>query len=278
MKINELDDAKIEKYLSEFYKCFATGYEFEDFLKLYLRKLGLDEIQITKRSKDGGIDLKALRNGIGDFSNSDSIEYYIQAKRYKTNKVNVNVLRELKGVIPFGHKGMLITTSEFTKDVINEASNDPSKPVTLVDGKTLLRSCIENGIGFTFEPKFSPEELKDFINEEELISAESENINIDNKQFVNQEFIEKEITDNDVRARILSVPSKIANLLEDRKKYKILFEDEGFFSIFIKGRNYFSGGISKMYRDYGLISSENVITSKKALWRFYDNQIFIKLK
>lgn len=278
MKINELDDAKIEKYLSEFYKCFATGYEFEDFLKLYLRKLGLDEIQITKRSKDGGIDLKALRNGIGDFSNSDSIEYYIQAKRYKTNKVNVNVLRELKGVIPFGHKGMLITTSEFTKDVINEASNDPSKPVTLVDGKTLLRSCIENGIGFTFEPKFSPEELKDFINEEELISAESENINIDNRQFVNQEFIEKEITDNDVRARILSVPSKIANLLEDRKKYKILFEDEGFFSIFIKGRNYFSGGISKMYRDYGLISSENVITSKKALWRFYDNQIFIKLK
>ena len=278
MKINELDDAKIEKYLSEFYKCFATGYEFEDFLKLYLRKLGLDEIQITKRSKDGGIDLKALRNGIGDFSNSDSIEYYIQAKRYKTNKVNVNVLRELKGVIPFGHKGMLITTSEFTKDVINEASNDPSKPVTLVDGKTLLRSCIENGIGFTFEPKFSPEELKDYINEEELISAESENINIDNRQFVNQEFIEKEITENDVRARILSVPSKIANLLEDRKKYKILFEDEGFFSIFIKGRNYFSGGISKMYRDYGLISSENVITSKKALWRFYDNQIFIKLK
>lgn len=278
MKINELDDTKIEKYLNEFYRCFATGYEFEEFLKVYLRRLGLDEIQITKRSKDGGIDLKALRNGIGNFSNSDSVEYYIQAKRYETNKVNVSVLRELKGVIPFGHKGMLITTSGFTKDVINEASNDPSKPVTLVDGKTLLRSCIENGIGFTFEPKFSPEELKKFITKEESIASESENINMDNVQMFNQEFIEKEITENDIRARILSVPSKIANLLEDRKKYKILFENATLFSIFIKGRNYFSGGVSKMYRDYGLISSENVITSRKALWKLYDNQIFIKLK
>ncbi len=278
MKINELDDAKMEKYLNEFYNCFATGYEFEEFLKIYLRKLGLDEIQITKRSKDGGVDLKALRNGIGEFSNSDSIEYYIQAKRYKTNKVTVNVLRELKGVIPFGHKGMLITTSEFTKDVISEACNDPSKPVTLVDGKTLLRSCIENGIGFTFEPRFSSEELKQFIKREEIVPVERGSTNIDIEQIVDQEFIEKEITENDVRARILSVPSKIANLLEDRKKYKILFENDTLFSDFIKGRNYFSGGISKMYRDYGLISSENVITSKKALWRFYNNQIFIKLK
>lgn len=278
MKINELDDVKMEKYLNEFYKCFSTGYEFEEFLKVYLGTLGLDEIQITKRSKDGGIDLKALRNGIGEFSNSDSVEYYIQAKRYRTSKVNVNVLRELKGVIPFGNKGILITTSEFTKDVIIEASNDPSKPVTLIDGKTLLRSCIKNGIGFTFEPKFSPEELKQFIKKEECVSLEQENINTYNNQIVKQEFIEKEITENDVRARILSVPSKIATLLNDRKKYKIIFEKDTFFSTFVKGRNYFSREISKLYRDYGLISSENVITSKKALWRFVDNQILISLK
>lgn len=276
MKINELDDVKMEKYLNEFYKCFSTGYEFEEFLKVYLGTLGLDEIQITKRSKDGGIDLKALRNGIGEFSNSDSVEYYIQAKRYRTSKVNV--LRELKGVIPFGNKGMLITTSEFTKDVIIEASNDPSKPVTLVDGKTLLRSCIKNGIGFTFEPKFSPEELKQFIKKDDCVSLEQKDTNTYNNQIVNQEFIEKEITENDVRARILSVPSKIAILLNDRKKYKIIFEKDTFFSTFVKGRNYFSGGISKIYRDYGLISSENVITSKKALWRFVDNQILIRLK
>ena len=98
------------------------------------------------------------------------------------------------------------------------------------------------------------------------------------QEFFDQDFIEKEITENDVRARILSVPSKIANLLEDRKKYKILFENDTIISKFIKGRNYFSGGISKMYKNHGLISSENVITSRKTLWNFSDNQIIIKLK
>ena len=57
MKIVELEDSRINKYLNDFYSCFDTGYDFEDFLKYYLEKLGLDEIEVTKRSRDGGIDL-----------------------------------------------------------------------------------------------------------------------------------------------------------------------------------------------------------------------------
>lgn len=275
MKIVELDENKTKQYLDEFYNCFETGYDFEEFLKMYLEKIGLDEIQITKRSRDGGIDLIAIRNGIGEFSNTDSINYYIQAKRYKTNKVNVSTLRELKGVIPFGHKGMLITTSGFTNDVINEADNDLSKPVTLVDGKLLLRSCIENEIGFTYEPKFSRDELKQFIGKNEM---HEEDINDEVDQIVNQDYIEKEITENDVRARIISVPSKIANLLMDRKNYTIKFENEIFESKFIKGRNYFSAGLTNVYRKNGLLSKDNVIMSRKALWFFNNDSIEIRLK
>lgn len=275
MKIVELDENKTKQYLDEFYNCFETGYDFEEFLKMYLEKIGLDEIQITKRSRDGGIDLIAIRNGIGEFSNTDSINYYIQAKRYKTNKVNVSTLRELKGVIPFGHKGMLITTSGFTNDVINEADNDLSKPVTLVDGKLLLRSCIENEIGFTYEPKFSRDELKQFIGKNEM---HEEDINDEVDQIVNQDHIEKEITENDVRARIISVPSKIANLLMDRKNYTIKFENEIFESKFIKGRNYFSAGLTNVYRKNGLLSKDNVIMSRKALWIFNNDSIEIRLK
>ena len=275
MKIVELDENKTKQYLDEFYNCFETGYDFEEFLKMYLEKIGLDEIQITKRSRDGGIDLIAIRNGIGEFSNTDSINYYIQAKRYKTNKVNVSTLRELKGVIPFGHRGMLITTSGFTNDVINEADNDLSKPVTLVDGKLLLRSCIENEIGFTYEPKFSRDELKQFIGKNEM---HEEDINDEVDQIVNQDYIEKEITENDVRARIISVPSKIANLLMDRKNYTIKFENEIFESKFIKGRNYFSAGLTNVYRKNGLLSKDNVIMSRKALWIFNNDSIEIRLK
>ena len=52
-----------------------------DFDKLLLDKyslLGLDEVEVTKRSRDGGIDLTAIRKGVGDFSNIDITHYYIQ--------------------------------------------------------------------------------------------------------------------------------------------------------------------------------------------------------
>lgn len=277
MKVVELNEKKLKEYLAEFYSCFKTGYDFETFLKVYLSKIGLDEIQITKRSKDGGVDLVAVRNGIGKFSNADSVYYYIQAKRYKNNKVNVKTLRELKGVIPFGHKGMLITTSEFTQDAINESNNDLSKPVTMIDGISLLRSCIENGIGFTYEPKFSKEILKSFF--ENDIEEKIEVVQVtDEAEIVKQNLIEKDITENDIRARIISVPSKIANELEDKKEYYIVFENDKFTSKFIKGRNYFSSGFTNEYRKHGLLSEDNVIISRKALWYRDKNIINIRLK
>lgn len=277
MKIVELRDKQMNQYLQEFCQCIETGYDFENFIKLYLESIGLDEIQVTKRSRDGGIDLIAVRNGIGDFSNSDSINYYIQVKKYCRTKVGVKIIRELKGVVPFGHKGLLITTSDFTKDAIKESDNDVSKPVTLVNGKTLLSSCIKNGIGFTFEPIFSKAELKKYIKNHQMSMQENLHNKTKNKN-IEKNYIEKEITENDVRARIISVPSKIASSLQDRKKYNIIFEKDIFSSKFIGGRNYFSAGFTQIYKKYNLLSKDNIITSKKAFWKFENNTIRIKLK
>ena len=155
MQIVGLSEAKENEYLEDLYNCFESGYDFEKFLKLYLEEIGFDEIEVTKRTRDGGVDLIAIRKGIEDFSNIDTINYYIQAKRYKLKKVGVNAIRELKGVIPIGHKGMLITTSTFTRDSILESDNDNSRPIILVDGRALLNSCINHQIGFAFEPRFS---------------------------------------------------------------------------------------------------------------------------
>lgn len=44
--------------------------------------MGLDEVEVTQRSRDGGIDLTAIRKGVGDFSEIDITHYYIQAKRH----------------------------------------------------------------------------------------------------------------------------------------------------------------------------------------------------
>ena len=61
----------------------------------------------------------------------------MQAKKYAPQrKITVTKIRELKGTIPFGCKGMMITTSDFTGDAITESSNDPSKPVVLINGES----------------------------------------------------------------------------------------------------------------------------------------------
>lgn len=217
-----------------------------------------------------------LRNGIGEYSNADAVKYYIQAKRYKPrNSVDVRTIRELKGVIPFGHKGILITTSNFSDDAVKEANNDPSKPVTLIDEETLLNECIKYGIGFSYEPIFSTDKFKKFMISKEADRSDIE-YDADNDSIYNidnyKNSISKEITINDIRARIISVPSKIASLLNDRDEYNIKFENDLITSKFIRGRNYFSGGITNIYRKYNLLSADNIITPRKATW-LYDGKI-----
>ena len=78
MKNNiELTDKQKKDFLKDLYNSFDTGYAFEDFLKLYLEKLGLDEVSVTQKSKDGGVDLIAKRNGIGEFSDTDAQSYTV---------------------------------------------------------------------------------------------------------------------------------------------------------------------------------------------------------
>ena len=66
-------DLSAEEYseiVDSFYTYFENGYKFEEFLKVYLEKIGLEEVFVTKKSGDGGIDLTAVRKGIGGLSNS----------------------------------------------------------------------------------------------------------------------------------------------------------------------------------------------------------------
>ncbi len=55
IKIMQISDTLREKEIVElqekFYKYFETGYVFENFLKEYLLKIGLDEVEITQRSR-----------------------------------------------------------------------------------------------------------------------------------------------------------------------------------------------------------------------------------
>ena len=78
----ELNKEEYNALLEQFYTYFEDGYKFEEFLKIYLEKIGLEEVYVTKRSGDGGIDLTAIRKGIGGLSNAVDDPVYVQAKRY----------------------------------------------------------------------------------------------------------------------------------------------------------------------------------------------------
>ena len=268
---SNLSEQELTELQQKFYEYFETGYAFEEFLKEYLLKMGLDEVEITQRSRDGGIDLKAVRKGVGDFSDIDITNYYIQAKRYAlTNKINVSKIRELKGTIPFGYKGMMITTSDFTSDAISEAGNDPSKPVVVISGKSLVMSCIDQEIGFLFKPIFSKKQMDSFLNRNNVHnSTNSEN---STTITISENVVEKTITANDIRARIVSIPSSIIRQFNDGQtsmKVKVNNEKEYTFNI-NKGRNYF-GSVTTFLRDYNMLSDEGVITPKQCKW-FYNSE------
>ena len=162
----EISDKKISEFLEQFYGYFESGYAFEEFLKVYLEKIGLDEVVVTQRSSDGRIDLEAVRYGVGGFAGADAVDYFVQAKRNKPGTtIPIEKVRALRGVMPSGSKGIFITTASYSKKTEEFVDVDPSRPIILIDGKSLVESCIDNEIGFVFTPVFSKNAMDALKNE-----------------------------------------------------------------------------------------------------------------
>lgn len=272
MVIKELSNEEKKKFLLEFYETFSNGYEFEEFLKPFLEKLGLDEVKVTKRSSDGGIDLDGVRYGVID-TNGDSVKYKVQAKRFKPNSsVSVGIVDRHRGIMKNGERGIIITTSKFSKQAIKSAASEMERPILLIDGKSLINICIENNIGFIYAPIFNEGELKKFFKKE--LKIENETVS----RFIVYN-IEKEITSNDIRARIISIPRTILDELPvDKATFNIVFNGNEIENVKISSdRRYFSKGLSKMYRKYLLIDENGEFNPARSLWSYDGNKIYINL-
>ena len=71
-----------KEYIQALYDCFVSPRDFELFLNHFLQKIGFEEVVTTQYVGDKGIDLTCIKKGI-DVGGIDTINYYIQAKRYK---------------------------------------------------------------------------------------------------------------------------------------------------------------------------------------------------
>ena len=277
MKKNvNLTEEDIEKLVLDFYNYFETGYDFEDFLKVYLEKLGLDEVKVTQKSKDGGIDLTAIRPGVGSFSDADILNYYVQAKCYKPDTtISVKVVRELKGTIPFGNKGILITTAKFSKDAINESNNNPSNPVVLIDGASLVQSCIDYELGFVFTPTFSSKMMdslmKKEINSKEVLKSIAK---VNHGELI----VTKNVSLNDIRARIISVPLDVLKTQENNiSSLKIKFGELEINNYKYNSNRKFISGVTDFFKKYNLIDEFGGYNSKKLSWYKNDDVIYVEV-
>jgi restriction system protein len=93
--------------------------EFEFLIAALYKRMGY-EVKVTQASRDGGLDVEALRVDPGDRA-----QLLIQCKRYEKS-VGVAEVRQLMGVVARrqANKGVLIATCGFTKPAYQEAAEN----------------------------------------------------------------------------------------------------------------------------------------------------------
>ncbi|NJN99985.1 MAG: restriction endonuclease [Anaerolineales bacterium] len=120
---------------------------FERLVQRLLRESGFIQVEVTGQSGDGGIDGK----GIMRLGGLLSFHVLFQCKRYQ-GSVSASQVRDFRGaMMGRADKGLLITTGNFTKDAMKEATRDGASAIDLIDGDQLLDKLKELGLGVKTE-------------------------------------------------------------------------------------------------------------------------------
>ena len=118
-------------------------YGFELICGRLLREHGFEEVEVTQRSRDGGID----GYGLLRLSPFVSLRVAFQAKRYKDVVARSAVGEFRNAVLGRAEKGVFITTGRFTGDAESEANRDGVVPIELIDGERLVELFQDARIG-----------------------------------------------------------------------------------------------------------------------------------
>ena len=116
---------------------------FERLVQRILRESGFIQVEVTGRSGDGGIDGKGIMRLAGLLS----FHVIFQCKRYQSS-VSASQVRDFRGaMVGRADKGILITTGNFTKDAVSEATRDGAPAIDLIDGELLVNKLKELSLG-----------------------------------------------------------------------------------------------------------------------------------
>ena len=107
---------------------------FERICQRLLRESGFQQVKVTGKTGDGGID----GHGILEINPLVSFKVIFQCKRYQ-GTVSASQVRDFRGaMMGRADKGIIITTGRFSLDAKGEAVRDGVPPIELVDGEKMV--------------------------------------------------------------------------------------------------------------------------------------------
>lgn len=118
-------------------------FAFEHLVKRLLEEMDYQNVEVTSRSGDGGVDVVAdIELGI------TSVREVVQVKKHR-RPIQRKDLDALRGSLYRFNavRGTIVTTARFAKGTQEAAFATGAAPITLIDGAKLIDMLIEHGIG-----------------------------------------------------------------------------------------------------------------------------------
>jgi len=111
-----------------------SPHGFEQICGMLLRESGFENVTITGRSHDGGID----GYGTLEINSFVSFKVLFQCKRYLGTVARAQVGDFRNAMLGRAEKGIIMTTGNFSQDAIKEANREGAPKVELIDGEKLV--------------------------------------------------------------------------------------------------------------------------------------------
>lgn len=163
---NTLRKATADELLTRLKTCSPAF--FEEVVVRLLRAMGYGGVfgdgSVTGKSGDGGIDGIIKEDKLG----LDVV--CVQAKRYDNSPVGRPTVQQFVGSMDLhrAKKGVILTTSVFTKDAIDFVKWIEAKKVILVDGEQLAKLMIDHNVGVNLTKLYELKEVSnDFFDDDE---------------------------------------------------------------------------------------------------------------
>ncbi len=124
----------------------APPDSFERLVGELLAAMGFEDVEVTKVSSDGGIDVR----GTLVVGETVRIRMAVQAKRWEGN-VQAPIVQQVRGSLGAHEQGLIITTSDFSRGAREEAIRSDAAPVALMSGEQLAALLAKHEIGARVE-------------------------------------------------------------------------------------------------------------------------------